>query len=244
MINQHSLDDALLEQFISRFLGYGSFNARVWFIGMEEGGGNDFEQVSKRLETWRERGMRELEDVRDYHLAIGIDRFFIEPVKLQRTWAHLVRVHLSALGRSTETEEIRKYQAKNLGRLEGGTAILELMPLCSPGRGYWFYDRWSSIPYLKSRERYESQVMPNRIALLKNTLQTSQPKVVVFYGATFRNYYEEIIGDGTKYMEDFGCYSCDSQSTRYLIIKHPAAKGITSQYFINIGRYLSDFLND
>jgi hypothetical protein len=242
MESKDTLDDTLLEQFMSRFLGYGSFNARFWFIGMEEGGGNDFEQVSKRLETWRSRGMRELEDVRDYHLAIGIDRFFREPIKIQRTWAHLVRVYLSALGHSIETEDIKKYQAKKLGRQDGDTAILELMPLCSPGTGYWFYDRWSDLPYLKSREQYELQVMPNRIALLKNKLQTNQPKVVVFYGVSYREYYEETIGARTNLISELDCYSCDIQSTRYLIIKHPAAKGITNQYFINIGKSLSRYL--
>ncbi len=239
-----SLDDALLEQFISRFLGYGSFNSRVWFIGMEEGGGNDFAQVSRRLETWRARGLRELEDVRDYHLAIGIDRFFREPVKIQRTWAHLVRVYLSALGRSTETVEIKEYQAKKLGRHDGDTAILELMPLCSPGTNRWFYDRWSSIPYLKTRERYLSQVMPNRIAILKNKLQTNQPKVVVFYGASYREYYEQTIGARTNLISELDCYSCDVRSTRYLIIKHPAAKGITNQYFLKIGHHLHEWLKE
>ena len=85
--------------------------------------------------------------------------------------------------------------------------------------------------------------MPKRIALLKNKLQASQPKAVVFYGTSYRAYYEQIIGARTEFIEDLDCYSCDARSTRYVIIKHPAAKGITNPYFIRIGMYLSGFMN-
>lgn len=242
--DQESLNDVLLQAFITRFLGYGSLDARVWFIGMEEGGGNDFAQVSQRLETWRSRGMRELENVRDYHLAIGIERFFREPVKTQRTWAQLVRVYLSALGRPTELNDIKRFQACELGQPQGDTAILELMPLCSPATSHWFYGRWSELAYLQSRAEYLARVMPERIALLKKKLQANQPKAVIFYGASYREFYEQIIGARTHFNERLDCYSFDAQTTRYLVIKHPASKGITNEYFLAIGRYLREWIKE
>ena len=33
-----AVDASLLNDFISRFLGYGNPNAELWFVGMEEGG--------------------------------------------------------------------------------------------------------------------------------------------------------------------------------------------------------------
>lgn len=31
------------------FYGYGNYQADYWFVGMEEGGGDTFDKVSKRL---------------------------------------------------------------------------------------------------------------------------------------------------------------------------------------------------
>jgi hypothetical protein len=42
-------DDAALEEYATNFLGYGRPDAPVWFIGMEQGGGNSFEEVQKRI---------------------------------------------------------------------------------------------------------------------------------------------------------------------------------------------------
>lgn len=238
MAVNETLNNTLLEQFMSRFLGYGNFNARVWFIGMEEGGGNNFDQVFKRLNTWRSRGLRELEDVRDYHLAIGIDRFFKEPVKLQRTWAHLIRVYLSAKDQSTEPHDLKQYQKDHFGCENGDTALLELMPLPSPGTNRWFYNAWSNLPYLKNRETYLAELLPKRIVLLREKIQEHKPPMVIFYGTTYRDYYENVIGSPVRLDNDLGVFFHSDASTKYLIIKHPAARGVTNQYFINVGEFL------
>jgi hypothetical protein len=242
MDKQESLDDALLEQFMSRFLGYGNFSAPIWFIGMEEGGGNDFAQVSKRLEVWRSLGTRELEDVRDYHLEIGIDRFFREPIKLQRTWAHLMRVYLSVVGEPHQVQDLKNYQRDFLGRENGDTAILELMPLPSPGTNRWFYDAWSNLSLLKNRKSYLLEIMPRRISSLKKKIDDFRPKVVVFYGTSYRNYFEQIIGSETKTDDGYGCYVYENATSIFLVIKHPAARGVTKDYFISIGKHLKSQL--
>ena len=64
MIEQ--FDDQLLGEFVQNFYGYGDYSGQFWFIGMEEGGGNSFAEVVKRLDTWARRGRRELEDVAEY----------------------------------------------------------------------------------------------------------------------------------------------------------------------------------
>ena len=83
------LDDFILEKFFDSFFGYGSYEADTWFVGMEEGGGSTLEEIASRLATWEARGGQELEDVRTYHEALQLDRFFKDPVLLQRTWAQL-----------------------------------------------------------------------------------------------------------------------------------------------------------
>lgn len=79
---QTMFDDHLLTEFMNKFYGYGNFATPYWFIGMEEGGGDSFEEVAQRLTVWKQRGRRELEDVADYHMALGITHPFDAKPKL------------------------------------------------------------------------------------------------------------------------------------------------------------------
>lgn len=47
------VEQQLLKTFMSRFYGYGSWSAKYWFIGMEEGGGDSEEEIERRMMTWR-----------------------------------------------------------------------------------------------------------------------------------------------------------------------------------------------
>lgn len=51
-------DDDLLTVFVRRFFGYGSWEAPIWFIGMEEGGGKRFQELNERFDKWNRRGQR------------------------------------------------------------------------------------------------------------------------------------------------------------------------------------------
>src|SRR5713226_7016665 len=97
-------DDQLLTAFINHFYGYGNYDAKYWFVGMEEGGGNDFTEIVKRINAWDSRGRKELEDVAEYHKAIGITRLFDERPRLQTTWNKMIRILLSAEGQRVSTE--------------------------------------------------------------------------------------------------------------------------------------------
>ena len=48
-------DDQLILDYAETFFGYGSYDSKYWFVGMEQGGGNRFETVNLELETWRNR---------------------------------------------------------------------------------------------------------------------------------------------------------------------------------------------
>jgi hypothetical protein len=117
---------------MGNFYGYGNYRGQYWFIGMEEGGGDSFDEISKRLTVWDRRGRYELEDVADYHIELGIDWPFAEKPKLQSTWAKLIRVLLSIEGRSPTTDEVRLYQQRLWARSTGKVCLLELLPLPSP----------------------------------------------------------------------------------------------------------------
>jgi hypothetical protein len=186
------LDDLMLEKFIHSFFGYGSYKADYWFIGMEEGGGGSLEEVASRLSCWRERGERQLEDVRAYHEALGINQFFHEPVKIQRTWAQLCRIVLASQGLSEDLRAIKAYQKDKLGRQDGETCLMELLPLPSPGTDRWFYKDWSKLGFLSCRDKYKEKVLPFRIRDIKERIEKWRPQSVVFYGTGYRAYWESI----------------------------------------------------
>ena len=55
------LNDELLEDFMRRFYGYGTFHAPIWFVGMEEGGAvecrqNDLALVGRAFQQFSSFG--------------------------------------------------------------------------------------------------------------------------------------------------------------------------------------------
>lgn len=76
------LDGRLLTDTADSFYGYGTYKASYWFVGMGEGGGGLVAQINARLEAWRLRGHREVEDLRSFHEAFGMVKFFQSPAVL------------------------------------------------------------------------------------------------------------------------------------------------------------------
>ena len=126
------LDDVLVQSFISGFYGYGSYAADYWFVGMEEGGAGSEEEIVSHLGHWDRRRRNELEDLRDFQVTKGNVDYFLDPQKLQSTWAGLVRVVMGTERVEASVAEVKSYQANNLGRQTGSTCLLELLPLPSP----------------------------------------------------------------------------------------------------------------
>jgi len=185
------------EPFIERFFGYGTWSAPVWFIGMEEGGGSSLAEVETRIGTWQARGANELEDLAEFHRAIGVTRHFGERPALQSTWAKLIRVLFGLRGESADTERVRR----QLGRQGSETALVELLPLPSPSTSHWLYRDISDISYLASRESYREHVAPLRVRRLRERIAQHRPQVVIFYGLAYRDWWSRIEGEpGTKFV--------------------------------------------
>src|SRR5690554_4960378 len=102
-------DSDLLHSFMNTFYGYGNDQAHYWLVGMEEGGGNSFENVQLRLQTWKNRGESEFEDLAKYHIDIGEPKFFtdVKDFKLQRTWNKLIRIVMAIEGHQPRLDDIK-----------------------------------------------------------------------------------------------------------------------------------------
>lgn len=48
------MNDVLLQQYMSKFAGYGNLDGDYWLVGMEEGGGNSIEEIERRINLWKE----------------------------------------------------------------------------------------------------------------------------------------------------------------------------------------------
>lgn len=230
-------DDQLLNEFAHNFYGYGSYSGKFWFIGMEEGGGDSSSEVTKRLETWANRGKREIDDVAEYLTAVGITHLHNDHPELQSTWCGLIRILLSSEGETPTTEQVREYQKTSLGRLNGNTYLAELFPLPSPSLGHWLYAEHSTLPYLANRKAYRQTCLAFRSAHFRKRISEYRPAVVVFYGLSYRRYWQAI-ADVDLLQETNGVYTGRDGKTLFILARHPADRRAANEYFHQTGRFI------
>ncbi|HSN94245.1 MAG TPA: hypothetical protein VLR89_04180 [Anaerolineaceae bacterium] len=232
------LNDDLLQQFITTFYGSGNYAGDYWFVGMEEGGGSDLDQVTARLNAWKELGETELVDIYEFHIKINYPEYFTDPVKLQRTWMQQARIILKSKGLTAYSEDVKEYQRDFIGRRTGESCLLELLPLPSPSTEVWNYDHWSNLPFLTDRRTYRDYCIPWRSKHIQSQISICKPKVVVFLGLSYLEYWRAIAGQSVRFVDQVGYLAGQADGTRYIVSKHPATKGITNAYFEKIGTHI------
>jgi hypothetical protein len=237
MNSQQFLNDELLEKRIETFYGYGNYQGKYWFIGMEEAGEEDFEDVNCRINIWAKRGDQEIDNVAEYEQ----DRGWWDD-KIQNTWKGLIRITLSANGQDNiNTEDVRKYQVYELGRKDKETCLLELLPLPSPSIDDWIYAKYSQLPFLSDRETYINYCVDKRIKHINQRIQEYQPKVVVFYGMKYEYYWRKIANIEFTKKDSKNNYFLigENNQTVFVMVKHSVAFGVTSEYFHDIGKSIA-----
>lgn len=222
---------------MDRFLGYGNPKGDFWFVGMEEGGGADIDEIHRRLAAWQQLDEPSVADLPTFHDLIGDRKYFSKPVRLQTTWSRIARLVLSARGESSETGAIREYQATQLGRVDGETCLLELLPLPSPGTNVWKYNDWSPDERLESRKTYAEHFVPTRSKTLAGLIQERQPPVVIFYGLGFRRHWQRIAEIDLPLVEKGIRLGCRG-GTIFMVLIHPAARGIVDLIYQTAGERL------
>ncbi|TAJ19080.1 MAG: hypothetical protein EPO68_06860 [Planctomycetota bacterium] len=224
----------LLDAFMAGHFGYGNLAAPVWFVGMEEHGGHREQEIALRLAAWSNLGRRVVSDVRDYHHAIGVDDHWVERPPIQPTWGRLIRVLLASKGLVPDTESVRAYQRDRLGRADGESCLLELMPLPAPGIGSWPYRQFSDNPALTAREAYIRHVLPARVAQLRALIHEHRPHTVVFYGTSYLAHWEAI-ADAKLAEIETGIRAGRAADTLFVAARHPAARGTSGAEFERVG---------
>ncbi|MEH6550647.1 MAG: hypothetical protein V7744_11730 [Pseudomonadales bacterium] len=233
-------DDELLADYMSDFWGYGNPQGRYWFVGMEEGGGDSYDDIARRISQWDKRGRNSLEDIYEYHMDIQVPKWFKKGAPLQSTWNKLIRVLLAAKGEEPEREAVRAYQIDRLARADDEVCLLELLPLPSPSTTHWLYSQHSTIPELRSREEYTRVVGEYRATKINEMITKQQPAFVMFYGMSYLDWWKKVAGvDLVKHdFQDKAAYFGEIGGTKLAVTQHPVATGVTLEYFHSVGRYL------
>jgi len=231
-----------LEAFIQGFFGYGNPAGKLWFIGMEEGGGDSLPEVQQRLKVWHDLGTPAIADLAEFHRRLGMPEFFQDPVKRQHTWTSLIRVVLAAIGQPVELPAVKNYQRDCLGRANGETCLVELLPLPSPNTGTWHYPQWSKLAYLQSRELYGKAVLPGRIESLRKLMAKYRPPAVVCYGVRYQEWYEEALSKPLRKDDAAGFGWTETDYGIGILIRHPAAFGVKNENFEKAGIFIGEHL--
>lgn len=205
------IEEKPLKYWMDNFYGYGSWDARIWFVGYEEGGGDLPEEVADKVNYFNRvhnSGTPALCDIRDLYRNVAFDiqgpksglftnlfeyRFDTNAI-LHGTWKNLIAF---AHGyRSKKLPDLLDYQKKSFAvPSKNSEALIKLYPLPSPHNHAWYYS-WLDMPrmpFLKSRGLYEEHMYPNRIQRILENMTTFKPEVVLMYGMNNINRLKQTI---------------------------------------------------
>jgi hypothetical protein len=237
----HSLDD-----FMSTFAGYGHLRAPLWFVGMEEGGGRDIGELQRRVDVWKTRGGRTLEDLGEFHHAVGEPRYFVAPHPLQRTWGALCRTLQAWRGAPTDIGSLKHVQATELGAQDGAATLLELLPLPAASTSAWPYASLASDhPPLADRAGYAAAYTAPRINFIRTLIEQGKPAAIVFYGLRYLDAWCTIAGRTLQAttIAERDCFLGSDGSARFIAAPHPVARGLKNEFWAAVGTYLRNTSN-
>jgi hypothetical protein len=230
-----------LDDFVSQFAGYGHLHAPLWFIGMEEGGGRDVDELQRRIATWKTRGSRTLEDLGEFHHAVGEPRYFVPPHPLQPTWGPLCRTLQAWRGAPTDVESLKHVQATELGAQNGAATLLELLPLPAASTSAWPYASLASEhPLLADRAGYAASYAKPRIQLIRTLIDQGKPAAVVFYGLRYLAEWCTIAGRTLQAttIAERDCFLGSNGIATFIAVPHPVARGLKNEFWAAIGTRL------
>jgi hypothetical protein len=174
-------DELLFHDFATRFLGYGSLNASVWFVGPEAGGGASIAEVHDRVILWDRRGRKETEDLQEYHQDLKLPPKSDWARKEQATWAAFIRVIFAIGAKEPGEGDVLRFQVEEFGKREGDFCALDVSQISCPRKKDWILGP-TGIGWLKTKEAYKGKVCDPRCVLFRSLLNSYTPNLVIFYG--------------------------------------------------------------
>lgn len=223
------LTSNLIQNRIKNFWGYGSLNAPVWYVGMEEGLGptTDTEELEIRFKA--ADGKITVDMRKDMAHLVGHMKWFQKNSPIQATWKYPIALYLYLKNHRIPTkEDIREHQGLILGDKEKKeSTTIELMPLPSQKahESTWLYKKYGVIG-LDTRKEYLNTYKPKRVKELKNLIEKYSPKLVIFYSIEYLPEWTEIIGQKPKEITK-QMYYIQKEETNFCILPQGASFGMS-----------------
>lgn len=192
------IEEKALKYWIDNFYGYGSWDARFWFVGYEENGGDLPEEVAEKLNYFHNLqagNTPTLCDIRELyrHVAFRIegpravkyanfnDHRFGNHATLHGAWKNLIAFTYGY--QNEDLPDLFSYQKNLFASPSSSEALIQLYPL--PAHNHAWYYAWLDLPqftFLKSRASYEEHVYPSRIDNILKNISVYKPEIVLMYG--------------------------------------------------------------
>jgi hypothetical protein len=208
------IEESKLEYWINNFYGYGSWNARFWFIGHEDTGGEVPEEVAEKI-NYFQKAHRPTDDgvlcdIREVYKHVAFrwegpkagsyaNRYeyrFGTDATQSVIWKNLIAF---AHGyRNENLPDLLTYQKQSFASsVNPQEAVISLYPLPGPHTHSWYYN-WLGLPnlaYLKSRSVYEEHLYQRRIQVVLSNIRTYKPEVVLMFGMKNINALKKSVQD-------------------------------------------------
>ena len=198
------IEENALKHWIDNFYGYGSWQAKFWFIGYEESGGDLPEEVADKINYFYKvhasANDRPLCDIRELYRHVapptrnasaGKANWFANRYEYRfdsgavqhGVWKNLIAfVHGY---RNEQVPDLLAYQKQAFASSSAqNEALIPLYPLPSPHNHAWYYS-WLDLPqlgFLKSRALYQEHLYQRRMNSILSNITTHKPEVVLMYG--------------------------------------------------------------
>jgi len=195
------IEENPFNHWLNNFYGYGSWQAPIWFIAHEEGGGDLPEEVAEKLnyfyklhatsteatlcnlrELYRHVAVRYEGPKADLYMNQYQYRFGSNAI-LHGVWKNLIAFKHGY--RDEKLPDILTYQKNSFASpSEHSEAMIRLYPLPSPHNHGWYYS-WLDMPkfpFLKSRTMYQEHIYQTRIHNIINKITAYKPELVLMYG--------------------------------------------------------------
>lgn len=221
----------LIKRRIDNFWGYGSMEAPVWFVGMEEGLGptTDTEELEIRFRA--ADGKATVDMRREMSHVTGHIRWFRENSPIQPTWKYPIALYLYLKSHLVPTkEDIRLHQGLILGdSVRKESCTIELMPLPSQkaNESTWLYKGYG-VPSIDSRKEYLATYKPARVQELKRLVAKHSPKLVIFYSVGYLPEWTDVIGEKPEEIT-LQMYFAKTGKTAFCVLPQGASFGMSYQ---------------
>ncbi|MDX1740413.1 MAG: hypothetical protein R3178_03930, partial [Rhodothermales bacterium] len=214
----------MFEIFSHSFFGFGRYRSPLWFIGPYTSFlTTDSTEIARRLEMWHRRGQPPTVDLSRFLAAIEDTRYGGERPKLHRVWSKLARMCLAYEGHNID-DNVRSYQATELGAFHSDSALVHVLPIESPSEGSWPFSD-AERPHLRRPDLYGERFTVRRLRQISRNLARYRPRTVIFYDLTHRQWWEELAGGALQKTSLKDCCLRDTDSTLFMMVRHPESIG-------------------